>query len=243
MPGSWFVRGGGKVYGPLDDERLKQLVADEKIDESTDVSRNYQGPWVPAVQVRGLFKPKPSPPLPQPEQASAHPGLHTGDRAASPTAPQQTIPLTQTWTGIGLIWGAALLLGVAALGLRSSTEKRKEAAIATQLENPVANIESAVLYEMFSQNPIKAESLLKNRAVIVTGSVNTIGKDIQGTPYVAIGRGIVGSVLCTFAKNHAAVVGEMTKGQTVTIKGLVKGQNVVGQVEIKECCMAVPDNK
>lgn len=243
MPGSWFVRGGGKVYGPLDDDRLKQLVADEKIDEHTDVSRNYQGPWVPAAQVRGLFPPKNNPPPSLPGQASAHPSSRTGDVVASPTAPQQTIPFTNTWAGIGLIWGAALFFGLVALGLRSSTQKRKEAAIATQLNNPVASVESEVLYEMFSQNPIKAESLFTNRGIVVSGTVNTIGKDIHGAPYVAIGRGIVGSVLCTFAKNHAAAVGEMTKGQMVTINGLVKGQNVVGQVEVHECRLAAHDNK
>ena len=55
MATSWFVRGGDKVYGPLDAARLRQLVTEKKINESTEVAQNHAGPWVPAGKVRGLF--------------------------------------------------------------------------------------------------------------------------------------------------------------------------------------------
>lgn len=55
MAQTWFVRGGGKVYGPLDAARLKQLVADRKMNEATEVSQNHSGPWYPAGKIRGLF--------------------------------------------------------------------------------------------------------------------------------------------------------------------------------------------
>jgi hypothetical protein len=57
MAASWFVRGNGKVYGPLDSSKLKQLVRDGKIDESTDVGQSSNGPWCPAGKVKGLFAP------------------------------------------------------------------------------------------------------------------------------------------------------------------------------------------
>jgi hypothetical protein len=56
MASQWFVRGGGKVYGPLDDARLRRLVADGKINESTDIATTATGPWHPAARVRGLFQ-------------------------------------------------------------------------------------------------------------------------------------------------------------------------------------------
>lgn len=55
MAALWFVRGGGKVYGPLDSARLKQLAAEGKINEATEVAQNQSGPWYPAGKVRGLF--------------------------------------------------------------------------------------------------------------------------------------------------------------------------------------------
>lgn len=57
MASEWFVRGGGKVYGPLDDARLRKLAAEGKIDETTDVAKQPGGPWHPAFRVRGLFPP------------------------------------------------------------------------------------------------------------------------------------------------------------------------------------------
>jgi hypothetical protein len=65
MASTWFVRGGGKIYGPIDAARLKQLVADKKINEQTDVAQSNAGPWVPAGRVKGLFSASISvPPLP-----------------------------------------------------------------------------------------------------------------------------------------------------------------------------------
>lgn len=63
MASQWFVRGGGKVYGPLDDARLRSLVSEAKINESTEVATDPKGPWHPASRVRGLFA-RPNSPVP-----------------------------------------------------------------------------------------------------------------------------------------------------------------------------------
>jgi hypothetical protein len=55
MAASWFVRGGGKVYGPLDAAKLKQLAVEGKINDATEVAQNFSGPWYPASKVKGLF--------------------------------------------------------------------------------------------------------------------------------------------------------------------------------------------
>jgi hypothetical protein len=55
MKARWFIRGGGKLYGPLDDARLRSLVSEGKIDQTTDLALDPRGPWHPAGRVRGLF--------------------------------------------------------------------------------------------------------------------------------------------------------------------------------------------
>lgn len=80
MGAVWFVRGGGKVYGPLDSARLKQLVVDGKIDQRTEVAQSADGPWHPAGNVKGLFLPPVVPP-PVTNQAS----LSTVESAAVTT--------------------------------------------------------------------------------------------------------------------------------------------------------------
>lgn len=57
MGTSWFVRGDGKVYGPLDGARLRQLAVDGKINGQTEVAVNASGPWHRASNVKGLFPP------------------------------------------------------------------------------------------------------------------------------------------------------------------------------------------
>lgn len=67
MARSWFVRGNGKVYGPLNDAKLKQLASESKIDASTEIALTADGPWFPAHKVGGLFSGKPAqapPPAP-----------------------------------------------------------------------------------------------------------------------------------------------------------------------------------
>lgn len=55
MAAQWFVRGGGKVFGPLDSAKLKQLAAEGKIGPQTEVAKAADGPWHPAGKVGGLF--------------------------------------------------------------------------------------------------------------------------------------------------------------------------------------------
>lgn len=81
MASSWFVRGNGKVYGPLDSAKLKQLVTDGKIDQTTEVAQSQTGPWVPAGRVKGLFVQPPISPNPAPPP-----------RAPAPVAPPADPP-------------------------------------------------------------------------------------------------------------------------------------------------------
>ena len=62
-----------------------------------------------------------------------------------------------------------------------------------------------------------------------------IGKGVSDTPYISIGKGLIGSVKCTFSTNFASAVAEMTKGERVTIRGIVDGQNIMRQIELNEC--------
>ncbi len=81
MPAQWFVRGGGKVYGPIDAAKLKQLATQGKIDDKTEVAQAHNGPWMPAGRVRGLFGPAVD------QQA---PAVDTASIASAPVAPAST---------------------------------------------------------------------------------------------------------------------------------------------------------
>ena len=103
MAAMWFVRGGGKVYGPLDSNRLKQLAAEGKINEATEVAQNQAGPWYPAGKVRGLFdtptattptySPAPAPQTYAAPQAYTPPTYSPPQPAPEPVEPTPATPL------------------------------------------------------------------------------------------------------------------------------------------------------
>jgi hypothetical protein len=93
MAASWFVRGGGKVYGPLDSAKLKQLVAEGKINETTEVAQNQAGPWYPAGKVRGLFETTPVTPASAPApQTYAAPQPYIPPPAPIAESPAEDLP-------------------------------------------------------------------------------------------------------------------------------------------------------
>lgn len=97
MASIWFVRCGGKVYGPLDSAKLKQLAAAGKIVANTDVAQSQDGPWFAAGKVKGLV-----------QNASVAGVLPVGSQsppatvsrppiAATPPAPETGEPITLTF--------------------------------------------------------------------------------------------------------------------------------------------------
>lgn len=84
MANSWFVRGGGKVYGPLDSSKLKKLVAAGKIDQTTEISQDQNGPWVSAGKIKGLFVQPPIPATPAPAVIAATVPVANATLSAAP---------------------------------------------------------------------------------------------------------------------------------------------------------------
>ena len=86
MASIWFVRGGGKVYGPLDSGKLKQLVSDGKIDQTTEIAQNQAGPWFAAGKVQGLFAASDATPRPLPMSAAIATSPNAKDKFVLPEA-------------------------------------------------------------------------------------------------------------------------------------------------------------
>lgn len=102
MPATWFVRGGGKVYGPLDAAQLKRLAVEGEIDQRTEVARNAGGPWHCAGNVRGLFA--------APESI-----------ASNPPPAAETIPAKATLRGAQVLRGYQSWRGRSAAYLASAS--------------------------------------------------------------------------------------------------------------------------
>ena len=90
------------------------------------------------------------------------------------------------------------------------------------------------LYREYEENEVAADAKYKGRVIIVSGIIQDIGKDFTDTAYVILAvEGLFG-VHCMYAKGEEFSVAQLSKGQQITIKGVVSGK-MIGNVVIQEC--------
>lgn len=99
MANTWFVRSGGKVFGPFDTGKLKQLAAAGQVSTDSEIARSHAGPWFAAKTIQGLFdalppaeapKPTPRPPVaPPPVRVAPAPEEQIAPVPPAPSSPQQ----------------------------------------------------------------------------------------------------------------------------------------------------------
>lgn len=107
MPTSWYVRSGGKVFGPFGDVKLAALAKAGKLTRDTEVATSSDGPWRRAGEVKGLVFPSsqiPSPAVAQrasspPPALPPQPPRSTGVAAGPPLAPTYAVAPSVEFAG------------------------------------------------------------------------------------------------------------------------------------------------
>ena len=91
------------------------------------------------------------------------------------------------------------------------------------------------LFRAYEENELKADAAYKDKLFAVQGTVHSVGRDILGTPYVALRAGgqAIFLVQCMFAAKDEARLAQITQGQTLTIAG--KGGGKMGNVLLFDC--------
>ena len=96
-------------------------------------------------------------------------------------------------------------------------------------------ISANALFAAYDNNSVAADAKYEDKIVKVSGYIQSIGKDISDTAYLVIGgKGFLDGVQCMLPKGQEGLVGSVSKGQYVTLKGKVSGQ-VIGNVLIRNC--------
>jgi len=115
------------------------------------------------------------------------------------------------------------------------SEESTEAQVASQA--PGLSVSARQLYSDYQSNGIAADQMYKDQTILVTGTVDMIGKDIMDTMYVTlIGDGVIGSVQCYFAKAHENELAGLRQGMSVSVKGRCDGKMI--NVMMKGCTLA-----
>ena len=132
-----------------------------------------------------------------------------------------------------------LLGGVAWFGimLACASPQQDEADVSSQPPNVTTSAE--LLSQDYEANEVAADALYKGRILQVTGTVDSIGKDITDSMYVTLRGGnehqIMGRIQCFFATSHQGELARLQKGMVVTVKCKCDGK--FGNVLLKGCLL------
>lgn len=126
------------------------------------------------------------------------------------------------------------LLALCVFALGSIDAGPTEQAVLEQ--DPSLRISANELYGEYDRNEVAADTKYEGKVIAVTGVIQDIGKDVLDDVYIVIGgAGFLDGVQCTFMDSQASVVGDLSKGQSVTVKGVVDGK--LGNVLINKCSL------
>lgn len=101
---------------------------------------------------------------------------------------------------------------------------------------PPTPVDIKTLLGEYKDNEVRADAQFKGKRIQVTGKVGDIKKDILDKIFVTVGTGKqfeIPEVQCYFDDAHASKAATLSKGQTVTVKGTVKG--LMMNVLVEDC--------
>ena len=94
------------------------------------------------------------------------------------------------------------------------------------------------LHQEYQDNAIAADAKYKGKKLQVTGEIEDIYREISGNPYVTFNVGGKYSfkyVRLTFKKSEESKVASLSKGQTITVRGICKGALLSTTVSLDDC--------
>ncbi|PCJ51988.1 MAG: hypothetical protein COA70_13275 [Planctomycetota bacterium] len=134
------------------------------------------------------------------------------------------------------IFSILLLAAFAVLAIgSSSSESETEEAIAN--EAPELTVAAISLCTDYDGNEIAGDLRYKDKTILVTGTIESIGKDMMDTMYLTLDGGAgFRDVQCYFAESHISELAGLQKGMRVTVKGRCDG--LMMNVMMKGCSLS-----
>lgn len=102
-------------------------------------------------------------------------------------------------------------------------------------QEDVMVVDYKVLYQEYMDNPIAADAKYKGKILQVTGEVGSIDREISQETYITFDIDFLQDIRLTFKKSEEAKVAQLSKGQTVTVKGKCNGTLLSTTVALGDC--------
>lgn len=127
------------------------------------------------------------------------------------------------------------ILGGIAAGSSNNTTLNTEVNSQQQVQEEIIEVDYKILHQEYMDNPISADAKYKGKILKLTGPVNNIDREIAGNTYITFEIGFLENVRITFKKSEEGKVAQLSKGQTVTIKGRCTGTLLSSTVALDDC--------
>jgi hypothetical protein len=127
--------------------------------------------------------------------------------------------------------------GPASTTTATATEKPAAKATADPEDDGIADdVDIKDILAEYKDNEVRADGTYKGKRIRVTGKVGDVKKDVLGGMYVTVGTGKafeIPKLQCTLKKDNLAKAAQLSKGDTVTVKGKVS--RLLFNVQVSDC--------
>jgi len=119
---------------------------------------------------------------------------------------------------------------------KKASEPKVEQVSAETTQTPAIKVSAVQISQDYKDNEVAADAKYKGKLVEISGIVDTIGKDITDTPYIALKSyeyAIIDKIQCMFSKSDVEELSQVKKDQQITLQGEVSGK--LGNIIVRGC--------
>ena len=139
-----------------------------------------------------------------------------------------------------LLWISLGILALIIIGVASEDKKADAAPANVPPDNTTNNTEelpikvtAIKLYNDYEANEVAADNMYKGKRLEVTGTVESINKDIADDVYISLTAGeILSNIQCHLSDPGKAA--ELKKGQRITVTG-TGDMMIIGIPQLRDC--------
>ena len=103
---------------------------------------------------------------------------------------------------------------------------------------PDITVTAAALGSAYNANEVAADGKYKDKDILVSGVVNSIGVDVMGTSFVTLkSDGVLLGVQCMFDDQYKPQLAKLQKGNYVKVRGTCKGNALGIGITVADCIL------
>ena len=216
-----FINRNNEKHGPYTLEQIQAYLASGQMQGSDPAWYEGVDGWVTLAQVPGVRVPQDAPPPYQP--------------APVPQPKKKKSPVLIGCGGLLLVGIIGSIFSPKTSNVTptsSTTQSSRQSEPATP-EEKVVKVSALQLFQAYQGNEIAADNQYKDKIVLVTGTIGSIGKDMMDDSYVTLktSNPLI-TIRCVFEESEKSKLGQLSQGQTIMVRGTCHGKEPLGGVAV-----------